>query len=104
MAFCNSCGAQVDDAAAFCRSCGKPLPRASTAAPVSAGAPQPPPAVPRHEVPIDAPSTSSNVLKVVLIVFAVIVGLGILGTVAAVQVLHRVKVEQRGDRTHVETP
>ncbi len=103
MAFCNSCGAQVDDAAAFCRSCGKPLPRTATAPPQAGFSPQPPPPTNR-EVPFDAPRSGSSVVKVVLIVFAVIIGMGVLGVVSAFHMLKRVKVEQRGDRTHVETP
>jgi len=97
MAFCNSCGANLAPGAQFCNKCG-----AANAATPSAGSATPTqPAVP--------PATGgSSALKVILIVVAVIVGIGILGMVTCGVVLHRIAksshVTQEGERVKVETP
>ena len=60
MAFCNACGATVEPGAKFCPKCGAAVPAAAVAS--------------------TAPATpaQSNALKIILIVVAVIIGLGIL--------------------------
>jgi len=93
MAFCNKCGATLDAGTKFCNKCGT-----SAAAPVPApGAISAPPA-----------TGGSSALKVILIVVAVIVGIGILGmvTVGVVgyRIAKRTHVSQQGDHVKVDTP
>lgn len=91
MAFCNSCGATLNEGAKFCNQCGASI---GGVAPTTA-APGSPPA-------------GSSGLKIVLIVIAVIVALGVVG-IGAVSFIayHAVKhahVAQNGDDVKVETP
>jgi hypothetical protein len=91
MAFCNSCGTTLTPGTRFCNKCG-------AAAALDSSVP----------APVAPPPAGSSALKVVLIVIAVIIGLGILG-VAAVGFVgyHFVKhahVTQNGDHVRVETP
>ena len=89
MAFCNSCGSTLTDGSQFCSKCGKPI-----------GTPAP--------VPVVAAPAGNSALKVVLIVVAVIVGLGIIGIatvgVVAYKVAKNAHVTQEGDHVKVETP
>jgi len=89
MAFCNSCGSTLTDGAQFCSKCGKPV-----------GTPAP--------IPIAAPPAGSSALKMVLIVVAVIVGLGVIGIATVTFVAYRfakdAHVTQEGDHVKVETP
>src|SRR5271157_2785969 len=98
MAFCNSCGATLTEGTQFCNKCG-----AAIAATPSAASP-----VPASSTPAPPPKGGSSALKVILIVFAVIVGIGILGMVTCGVVLHHIAksshVTQEGDRVKVETP
>lgn len=93
MAFCNSCGAAIEPNGKFCPSCGKPAVAGGGAAA---------PAAP------SAPKSGGNAVKIILIVVAVLVGLGILGTAAMTYVGYRIakssRVHQEGDKTRVETP
>jgi flagellar basal body-associated protein FliL len=101
MAFCNSCGATLDGGAKFCTKCGatQPVGRASSAIPVTA-------------VPIASPTATApknnNALKIILIVVAVIVGLGILGIAAVSFIGYRIashtRVHNRDGNVQVETP
>jgi hypothetical protein len=80
---CVKCGASVTSDAGFCPSCGAPI-VASPAGfaappPVGAVAPPPPYAQPVRAYPAVPPSSSGGVWKVVLIVIAVVVGLGAIG-------------------------
>jgi hypothetical protein len=88
MAFCNSCGTTLDAGTKFCNKCGAAVPAASA---------------PAVSTPAAAPvqGGGSNVLKIVLIVVAVLVGLGILGTVTTAYFVHRAYVRVR-DNSHVE--
>lgn len=93
MAFCNSCGANLDPAARFCAKCGA----------VIAGTPATPPAA------TVTPSTqSSNTVKIILIVIAAIVGLGIIGSVTAtligLRIAHHTHVSGDGKHVKVDTP
>jgi len=72
-AFCTNCGAALTSSVGFCPSCGTPI-AAAPAAPVQAA---PPPVASYPTMP--PPKSSSSVLKIVLIVIAVVVGLGVLG-------------------------
>jgi zinc ribbon protein len=101
MAFCNSCGASLNDGTKFCNKCG--------AATGVAAAPGTPVSAPRP-VPSAVPSSggSSSALKIILIIVAVIVFIGILGMVTCGIVVHRIAksahVSQNGDNVKVETP
>jgi len=68
MAACAKCGTALSDGAGFCPACGAPVAAAATA----------PPPVQPYAVAAQ-PRSGNTVLKVVLIVIAVVVGLGILG-------------------------
>jgi hypothetical protein len=94
MAFCNSCGATLASGARFCNKCGttQPITAASSAIPVATA----------------APAKSGNALKIILIVLAVIVGLGILGVGAASFLAYRFakhsRVHNENGNVRVETP
>ena len=98
MAFCNSCGATLDAGAKFCTKCGTTQPGAAAAAPVftpAAGAP-------------GAPQKSGGALKIILIVVAVVVGLGILGIAAVSFIGYHIashsRVHNDNGNVRVETP
>ena len=82
MAFCNSCGATLDGGAKFCNKCGTTQP---TAAPSSTTPVALAPTAPK----------SNSALKIILIVVAVIVGLGILGVGAASFIAYRIATHTR---------
>jgi len=95
MAFCTSCGAQLDASSQFCVKCG-----ARQAAGVGAAAPAK-----------AAPSQgTSNAVKIVLIVVAAIVVLGIVGSIASLLFVRkvvkdaRVAVSESKDEQRVVTP
>jgi hypothetical protein len=95
MAFCNSCGATLASGAKFCTKCGttQPATAASAGVPVATGG--------------AAPQSGSG-LKIILIVVAVIVGLGILGLASAGFIAWRIarhsRVNTRDGNVRVETP
>jgi hypothetical protein len=98
MAFCNSCGATVTDGTKFCNKCGSPVPAGPSAPGAAATAPPAPP-----------PSKGgSSTLKIILIVVAVIIGLGILGIATVGFIGYRIAksahISQNGDNVKVETP
>jgi hypothetical protein len=73
--FCTKCGTAVTGDNAFCTSCGAPV-GAVVAAP---GSVAPPSSTPVYAAPTAAPAKSGgSALKVILIIVAVFVGLGIL--------------------------
>ena len=98
MAFCNSCGATLESGAKFCNKCGTTQPGAASASvtPVFTGT-----------TPGTTPQ-SGGALKVILIVVAVIVGLGILGIAAVSFVGYRIarhtRVHNENGNVRVETP
>jgi zinc ribbon protein len=98
MAFCNSCGATVTDGTKFCNKCGSPIPAGPSTPAVTAAVPlAPPPA-----------KGGSSALKIILIIIAVILGLGILGIATVGFIGYRIAksahVTQHGDNVKVETP
>jgi zinc-ribbon domain len=98
MAFCNSCGATLADGTKFCNKCGA----------VVSGAPATATATP-GVAPQAAPTKGgSSALKIVLIVIAVIVGIGILGAVTVGVVGYRIAksshVRQNGEDVKIDTP
>ena len=92
MAFCNSCGKELVPGTKFCNQCGASV----SASPASA-----PSAIP-------APPAKSGGLKVVLIVVAVIIGLGVFAVAGfSYFVYHIAKnshVRQEGSTMKVDTP
>jgi len=94
MAFCNSCGANLEAGAKFCNKCG-----ATVAATPGMAAPA---------APVTPTTGGSSALKIILIVVAVIVGIGILGMVTVGIVGYRIAksahVSQQGDHVKVDTP
>lgn len=88
--FCTKCGASLPASTVFCSSCGAPVgtpdatPRPE---PPTAVATPPPPAA--YAQPVAPPKSSGGALKVILIVVAVVVGLGVLGIGAAVYIGYR---------------
>ena len=96
MAFCNSCGAPLNEGTKFCNKCGAAVSGvpAAAAQPI---APGPPPS-----------KGGSSALKVILVIVGVIVLIGVLGMVTCGIVIHRAiksaHVSQKGDNMKVETP
>lgn len=96
MAFCNSCGATLEPGAKFCAKCGTTVPLPSAISPT----------VPPIQA---APSQgSSGALKVILIVVAVIIAIGVLGIGTLVfvvrRVAHNTHVRNNNGNVRVETP
>jgi hypothetical protein len=93
MAFCNSCGTTLDSGAKFCAKCGAVIAGAPATSPVATPS---------------APPQGNNAVKIILIVVAVIVGLGIIGSVAAtfigLRIARHTHVTQDGKHVKVETP
>jgi hypothetical protein len=93
MAFCNSCGTTLEAGAKFCPKCG-------AAIPMAAAIPATPPSAP--------PPQGNGALKVILMLVAGVILLGILGIGTLVFVIHRVahnsRVRNRDGNVQVETP
>ena len=100
MAFCNACGAVVEAGGKFCNKCGAAMPTAVAAAPVVATSPAGAPGQPAQG--------GGNAVKIILIVVAVIVGLGILGIGVVSYVGYRIAkgthVREHNGNVKVETP
>jgi hypothetical protein len=96
MAFCNSCGAPLNEGTKFCNKCGATV-SGAPAAIAQPMAPGPPPS-----------KGGSSALKVILVIVGVIVLIGVLGMVTCGIVIHRAmksaRVSQKGDNVKVETP
>jgi hypothetical protein len=127
MAFCNSCGNNLDPGTRFCNKCGAPV-LAST--PVTAAPPAPaaptqsgyttvpagsaaPSYTPVPAAPVATTTTGGGgALKIILVVVGVIVLIGVLavGTIGFIgwRVAHRISqtahVTHEGNHTKVETP
>jgi hypothetical protein len=99
MAFCNSCGASLAGDARACPQCGTAVP-VTTKVPVAAG--------PAATTPPPAPPQGANVVKIVLIALAVVIGLGILGTVAAtwvgLTIARRTHITESNGKVRVQSP
>jgi hypothetical protein len=94
MAFCNSCGTNLEAGARFCPKCGAAVPVAA--------------AIPTTVPPTSATPQANNALKTILIVVAAIVVLGILGigTLAFVirRIAHNSHIKNEDGNVRVETP
>jgi hypothetical protein len=105
--FCTQCGGAMDSGARFCIRCGaavaEPRPAASGAAATPVA-----PANGRTVVPSAAPAKSTSAVKVVLIVLAVFLGLGILAGAAVMfgiwGLSRAVKVDPAGENVRIATP
>jgi hypothetical protein len=107
MAFCNSCGATLNAGTKFCNKCGAAAaaPAAPMSAPPLVSAPMPP-AQPASQ------GGGSSALKIILIVIAIIVGLGILSVGAfsffvyrvAKSARDKVHISQEGDQVKIDSP
>lgn len=98
MAFCNSCGAALESGTKFCNKCGAAA-SAASAAPAASGAAAP-----------GAPPQQSggNAVKIILIVVAVLVGMGILGIATVSYIGYRIAksshVTQRNGKVSIDSP
>jgi len=96
MAFCNSCGTTLQPGAKFCSKCGATLPIAMPGVPTATTSAPP------------TPGQSNNAVKIVLIIVAVLVGLGIIGAATtgfvAWRLAHGTHVETSDGKVRVETP
>jgi hypothetical protein len=96
MAFCNSCGAPLNEGTKFCNKCGAAVSGvpATAAQPIALG---PPPS-----------KGGSSTLKVILVIVGVIVLIGVLGMVTCGIVIHRAiksaHDSQKDGNMKVETP
>jgi hypothetical protein len=100
MAFCNSCGSNLEPGAKFCPKCGTANPAAvSPAVPAATAAPA---------GNVGPTPQGSNLLKIVLIIVAVVFGLGIIGVATTAYFVHRAisrtHIESRDGNVKVETP
>jgi hypothetical protein len=93
MAFCNSCGTTLEAGAKFCPKCGAAIPMAAAIPATTPSAP---------------PPQGNSALKVILMLVAGVIVLGILGIGTLVFVIHRVahnsRVRNRDGNVQVETP
>jgi len=94
MAYCNSCGTNLETGARFCPKCGASQPGGSV--------------VPASSTPVAASAPSNNTLKVVLIIVAVVVVLGTVAigtlTLIGLRIARRTHVTQNGDNVRVQGP
>lgn len=103
MAFCTSCGKQLDATARFCDQCGAAVGAASPTAAASGAAVQPAPVA----APV-AQSGGASGLKVAIIVLAVLAALVVAGTISVALIGMRIaratRIQTRGDDATVQTP
>jgi hypothetical protein len=110
--FCTKCGASVPSATGFCPTCGAPIgsPLATPASQPSVAAAAPPVAPPSaYGQPPAAgayappPKSGGGALKIILIVIAVVVGLGVIGAgivgYGIYKVAHSVQTDNKGNGT-----
>jgi zinc-ribbon domain len=94
MAFCNSCGTNLEVGVRFCPKCGAVVPMAS--------------AIPATVTPSATSPQPNNALKIILIVVAAIVVLGILGIGTLGFVVRRIaqnsRIKDENGKVRVETP
>lgn len=91
MAFCNSCGSNLDAGAKFCSKCGTVIAEG-----------------PAQTYPAAQPPQSSNPVKTVLIVAGAIVALGLIGMVAAtvigLGIARHTRVQTSNGQVRVQSP
>jgi len=108
--FCTKCGAAITPETQFCTTCGAPTaaPATGYAAP-GYGAPPPVQYSQPYAPPVAAPQGSGgSALKIILIIVAVFVGLGVLGVAifafSVWHIAHAVRVDSNGESVTVNTP
>jgi len=108
--FCTKCGAAISPDVQFCTTCGAPTaaPATGYAAP-GYGAPPPVQYSQPYAPPVAAPQGSGgSALKIILIIVAVFVGLGVLGVAifafSVWHIAHAVRVDSNGESVTVNTP
>ena len=108
MAFCNTCGATLNEGASFCSKCGASVTGAAAPRPATGSTPGPPRMSPPTPGAPAAPAQSSNAIRNVLIIVGVVIVCGIIGiallTAIGLHVAKRTRVMQKGDHVKVETP
>lgn len=99
MAFCNSCGAAVESGTKFCSKCG---------AAVSAPGTAPVATAPGAVAPGVPPKQGGSAVKIILIVVAVLVGLGIIGIGTVSYIGYRIAksshVTERNGKVSIDSP
>jgi len=100
MAFCNVCGANIEEGASFCGKCGATQPGSAAVRPSavsSAGTPT-----------IGAPAQRSNILKPLLIALGVILVIGGIAitalTVIGLRIARQTRVRNRDGNVRIESP
>jgi len=109
MAFCNSCGNTLTPGTQFCNKCGA---AATASSPTSASPTGFTPVATPTATPVAATPAptggGSSALKIILIIVAVVIFIGILGIVSLGLFIHHIaknsRVHQEGDHVKVETP
>lgn len=103
--FCAKCGAEVSADQQTCSACGAPTGAWAPVATPDQSFATPAQFVAAPAQPVAAPAKSGGALKIVLIIVAVIVGLGLLVVLAfgvlAYRVMHSIHVSGTGDNAHV---
>jgi len=103
MAFCNSCGESLQSGVKFCAKCGAAQPAGTSSPAVPVAAPASTTAAPAAAQP-----QGSNAVKIVLIIVAIFVGLGILGAGMAAfvgwRIAHHTRVTEKNGNVRVESP
>jgi hypothetical protein len=93
MAFCNSCGNNLESGARFCSKCGTTQPATSSTS-----------------IPVGTPpqAKNNNTVKVVLIVVAAVVVMGVFGLIAVtaigIHIARRSHIENRDGNVRIESP
>src|ERR1700756_3894519 len=107
MAFCNSCGATLNEGASFGSRCGAPVTGAAVLGP-STGATTPPRMSPPAPGPPAAPPQGSSAVSKVLLVVGIVIVCGLIGiallTAIGLHIAKRTRVTQQGDHVKVDTP
>jgi hypothetical protein len=103
--FCTKCGTAVSTDTQFCTACGAPTAAAATGYAPPAPVPYSQPYAPPSAAP---PSSGGSALKIILIIVAVFIGLGILGVAifsfTMWRVARAIHVEGNGDKMTLQTP
>ncbi len=89
--FCTKCGSPMSEGMQFCTVCGATVGQASAPAPRPPAPAAPAPVAPLAPVPGAKPASGSPIVKIILIVLAVFIFLGVLGMGACIYIGYRAK-------------